>query len=136
MGNHAAQIKLKSGRPWQYLIAIAVIYSFFIHSFFVGLVGAQLVASATDNGLSGFELCLNSDHNAPVPPGDAPDRHAVEHCMLCFGGADVAIAPPPQSPFQYVAFAAGRARHVAGNGRLRQYARYSIARPRGPPPSA
>jgi hypothetical protein len=136
MGNQAAQTKSRPGRPWRRLIAVAVCYSFFIQSFLVGLVGAQLVTSATDSGLPGFELCLNSDHGAPLSRGDVPDRHAVEHCMLCFGGVNVSLAPPLQSPFQHVSFEAGRAWHVADDWCQPQSARYSIARPRGPPHSA
>jgi hypothetical protein len=136
MGNQAAQIGPRSGRPWRRLTAIAVCYSFFIQSFLVGLVGVQLLSNATENGLPGFELCLSSGHAAPLSPSDAPDRHAVEHCMLCFGGTDASIAPPPQSSFQHVSFEAGRVWHVADDWRQPQSARYSIARPRGPPPSA
>jgi hypothetical protein len=136
MGNQATQIKSKSGRPWRRLIAIAVIYSFFIQSLLVGLVGAQIIASATDGGMPGFELCLNSDHGAALPPGNPADRHAVDHCMLCFGDANVSIAPPPQSPFQHVSFEAGRAWHMAADWRQPQSPRYSTARPRGPPSDA
>jgi hypothetical protein len=133
MGDQATQIGTRSGRSSRRLIAIAICYALLIQSFLLGLIGAQLVSPATGNGIPDFELCLSSGHGASPTPDKAPDYHAVQRCTLCLCGADVSLAPLPQSSFLYVSFEAARARQVADDGRLPQSVRYSIARPRGPP---
>jgi len=119
---------------WRLLVAIAVSYFLIVQSLFVGLVGFRSVAA--DSGSPSFELCRITGHDTPLSPGDAPDRHAIEHCMLCCAASDVSIGPPPQSSFCHVIVATARVWHLAGSWRHRQSAQYSIARPRGPPPSA
>jgi hypothetical protein len=136
MGQRAAQMSSRSGRSWRSLIAVAVGYSFLIQSFLVGLAGAHGVATVTDNRMPGFELCLSSGHGAPLTPDKSADRDVAEHCTLCLSGTDVSLAQRPQSPFQYIGFEAGRVWYVADNWREPQSARFSVARPRGPPPSA
>jgi hypothetical protein len=133
MGDQAAHIGTRSGRSWRRLIAMAICHTLLIQTFLLGLIGAQLVSAATGNGMPDFEVCLSSGHGAPPVPDKAPDYHAVQPCALCLCGADVSLAPLPQSSFRYVSFEAGRGRQVADDARQPQSVRYLTARPRGPP---
>jgi hypothetical protein len=124
---------------WRRLTGIVVIYALILQSLLFGFAAAPASALAfADDGLPAFELCQHGPQGAPVSPGDLPGHHGDTHCIFCFAGANNCLgqAPLPLSPSWQVAVTAANAWWPLDDRRVFLPSRYSIARPRGPPPSA
>ena len=81
---------IREGVLWRQLTSCLVIYTLIIQGLLLGFVGAQ--AAAGDNG-SGYELCLNGDHDSPS--GDIPDGQAgSDGCSFCIAAAFHALPVP------------------------------------------
>jgi hypothetical protein len=126
-------------RLWRWLTGIVVIYALILQSLLYGLVAAPVPALASsDGGFPAFELCQHGPDGAPLAPADMPGHHGDAHCIFCFAGTAHYLGPGPLPSSQF-----GRADPKsaslwwpADNRRISILARYSIARPRGPPLSA
>jgi hypothetical protein len=128
-----ARVGAMSERIWRSAIGIIVSYAVAFQSL-VG--GGFLPPSISDEGLSGFELCINGGAAGPALPPDAPRHHGDNHCTLCVVGAYQPLAVPPDSPHQRAEIKSSIVWWPAASWLLPQARRYLIARPRGPPLSA
>jgi hypothetical protein len=124
---------------WRRLTSIVAIYALVLQSLIFGFAAAPAAALASvDGGSPAFELCVHGTDGAPVSPADLPGHHGNTHCIFCFAGGNQYLAqgPLPLSPSWQIDLQAGNALWPADHRRVSILARYSIARPRGPPLSA
>jgi hypothetical protein len=119
-------------RLWRSLTAIAVGYALVIQLLVAGLVGS--VAAGADPATSGFTLCLNG-HADGAPPGDLPLGQSDNCCIFCFAGAHHSLAPSPVAT-PHLGSQLASVFQPASAWQAPGFARYSVARPRGPPSSA
>jgi hypothetical protein len=119
-----------SERIWRSAIGIIVSYAVAFQSIFSG---GLLPPANSDEGLPGFELCINGGAEDPAAPPDAPRQHGDNHCALCLVGADQPLAVPPDFPHQRGEIESSIVWWPAAGWLLPQARRYLIARPRGPP---
>jgi hypothetical protein len=119
-----------SERIWRSVIGIVVSYAIAFQSL-VG--GGSLALSISDEGLSGFELCINGGAEAAALPPDAPRQHGDNHCAFCLVGAYQPLVVPPDSPHQRAEIKSVIVCWPTASWLLPQARRYLIARPRGPP---
>jgi hypothetical protein len=125
-------------RLWRRLTGMVVIYALVLQSLLFGLVAAPASALASGDGFPAFELCQHGPDGAPLAPADMPGHHGDAHCIFCFAGTPHLLGPGPQpsSLFGQTDLKSASLWWPADNRRVSILARYSIARPRGPPLSA
>jgi hypothetical protein len=136
MGIGLNHIRLERRRFWQRLVGAAAIYALIMQPLLLSLIGAQLANASTLDGFSLSQLCLHTTDGSPISPADPHKHPADHHCDLCFAGAFHLLDAPRPIAVQYVRSEIGEVRQSAHLLRLSSFARYSVARPRGPPLSA
>jgi hypothetical protein len=139
MGIKRPQLGLAQWCFWRRLTGIVVICTLILQSLFFGFVAAPTTALASlDDGFPAFELCQHGPQGAPVSPADLPGHHGTTHCVFCFAGTHHYLAPGPLplSLSRQVDLKAENAWWPVDNRHASILSKYSIARPRGPPPSA
>jgi hypothetical protein len=115
------------------LTALAVGYLFLVQTLLVGVAGARVAADAIGQGVPAFELCQHgADQNAPA----APDHHHDGSCVCCLAGAHAQPPLPGHAALRYAPRAHALAWAAAVDRHAPSIVAYSIAHPRGPPPSA
>lgn len=119
---------------WRPLIGIAVAYAVAVQSLLIALGGFAEPAQA-DQSAAAFELCLH-DQTAPGLPAGNPVKSGCTHCIFCFAGAHHALIAPAAVLVQRTQAAIVESSWAINRRALPRLAAYSIARPRGPPPSA
>jgi hypothetical protein len=121
-------------RFWQRLVSAAAIYALIIQPLLLSVAGAQLANAAAIDDVSLSQLCLHATDGSPLAPAD---QHPVgHHCVLCFTGAFHFLDAPRSVTVRYVSSEIGEVEQWAHPLRLSSFARYSVARPRGPPLNA
>jgi hypothetical protein len=128
----------KSERLRRGVIGIVVSYAVAIQSLLVGFAGILQPASA-DESFSAFELChgLNGAQSAPGAPNGVPGHVGGNHCIFCYAGSHLAAgAPPPPRLYHRLDVEIRTVDWTSNTLRLSFSHNYSIAQPRGPPPSA
>ena len=123
-------------RFWRRLVGAAVIYALVMQPLLLAMVGTQLANASTLDELSLSQLCLHTADGSPIAPADQSKHPAEDHCSLCFAGAFHLLDAPRPVAGAYVHPEASKVRQSVRPLRLSSLARYSAARPRGPPLSA
>ena len=136
MGSRPNHASLGTRRFWQRLVGAAAIYALIMQPLLLSLVGAQLAQASALDGFALSQLCQHTTDGSPVSPADQQKHPANHHCALCFTGAFHFLDAPRPITVQHVSSEIGEARQSAHPLRLSSFARYSVARPRGPPLSA
>jgi hypothetical protein len=136
MGIRPNHSSLERRRFWQRLVGAAAIYALIMQPLLLSLIGAQLAQASALDGYSLSQLCLHATDGSPLSPADQQKHPANHHCDLCFTGAFHLLDAPRPIAVQYVSFEICEVRQSARPLRLSSFARYSVARPRGPPLSA
>jgi hypothetical protein len=134
MGIRPTHINLEWRRFWQRLVGAATIYALIMQP--LSLIGDQLANASTPDGFSLSQLCLHATDDSPLSPTDQQKHPADHHCDLCFARAFHLLDAPRPIAVQYIRSEIGEVRQPACPLRLSSFARYSVARPRGPPLSA
>jgi hypothetical protein len=136
MGIRPNHTSLERRRFWQRLVGAAAIYALIMQPLLLSLIGAQLANASALDGFSLSQLCLHATDGSPISPADPHKHPADHHCDICFIGAFHLLDAPRPIAVQYVNSEIGEVRQSAHPLRLSTSARYSVARPRGPPLSA
>ena len=136
MGIRPNHTSLERRRFWQRLVGAAAIYALIMQPLLLSFVSAQLAQASTLDGVSLSQLCLHATDGSPVSPADQQKHPADHHCDLCFAGAFHLLDAPRPIAVQYLSSEIGELLQSAHPLRLSPLARYSVARPRGPPLSA
>jgi hypothetical protein len=136
MGIRLNHTSLERRRFWQRLVGAAAIYALIMQPLLLSFVGAQLAQASTLDGFSLSQFCLHATDSSPLFPADQQKHPADQHCDLCFAGAFHLLDAPRPIVVQYVSSEIGKILQPARPLRLSPFARYSVARPRGPPLSA
>jgi hypothetical protein len=102
----------------------------------LAVVGTQLANAAALEDFSLSQLCLHATDGSPVAPADQTKHPADNHCLLCFSGAFHLLDAPRPVTAASVNPEFSKVRQSAHPLRLSSFSQYSVARPRGPPPSA
>jgi hypothetical protein len=136
MGIRPNHTSLERRRFWQRLVGAAAIYALIMQPLLLSLIGAELANASTLDGFSLSQLCRHATDGNPISPADPHKHPADHHCDLCFAGAFQLLDVPPPIAFPYVRSVIGEVRRSPHPLRLLTSARYSVARPRGPPFSA
>jgi hypothetical protein len=113
-----------------------VIYALMMQPLLLAVVGTQLANAATLDEQSLSQLCQHATDGSPIAPADQSKHPAEDHCSLCFAGAFHLLDAPRPVVFAYVRPEGSKLRQSARPLHLSSFARYSVARPRGPPLSA
>lgn len=135
MRGYATRRHVVSKRLWRPLVSVFVAYAVAIQSMMIGLAGFSMPADARQSAPA-FELCLHDTAGAPTLPNDKPEFPGCTHCIFCFAGAHHAVIGTAPAVFRRVIvgmIVGPSLTDASGPGRL---TRYTIAIPRGPPPSA
>jgi hypothetical protein len=134
--------RLQRRRSWRRLVGAAAIYALILQPLLLSLSGAQLAnasilanASTLDD-FSLSQLCLHETDGNPLPPANQQKHPADHHCDLCFARAFHLLDAARPITAQYIGSEIGTVLQPAHPPRLSTLARYSVARPRGPPLSA
>ena len=133
MGIRPNHTSLERRRFWQRLVGAAAIYALIMQPLLLSFVSAQLAQASTLDGVSLSQLCLHATDGSPVSPADQQKHPADHHCDLCFAGAFHLLDAPRPIAVHYISSEIGEMRQSAQPLRLSPLARYSVARPRGPP---
>jgi hypothetical protein len=131
----AARVSIGTGRFWRPKLAVAVSIALVIQNALVVILAAHLAASAVADAVPGVELCLHSTNNVP-PPVDVPGGHDDQHCLSWCLAAHHSLAATVDVSYRPLALHASGVLSTIVIWRLPLFAKYSIARPRGPPLSA
>ena len=136
MGIRPTHINLERRRFWRRLVSAAAIYALIMQPLLLSLIGDQFANASTLDDLSLSQLCLHATDGSPLSPADQQKHPADHHCDLCFARAFHLLDAPRPITAQYVGSGIGEVLQSAHPLRLSTFARYSVARPRGPPLSA
>ena len=136
MGTGQSRASLGLRRFWRRLVGAAVIYALVMQPLLLAVVGTQLANASTLDEISLSQLCLHTTDGSPTAPADQSKHPAEDHCSLCFAGAFHLLDAPHPVAVAYVHPQASKLRQSTRPLRLSSFARYSVARPRGPPLSA
>ena len=136
MGIRPNHTSLDRRRFWQRLVGAAAIYALIMQPLLLSFVSAQLAQASAPDGLFPSQFCLHATDGGPLSPADPHKHPADHHCDLCFAGAFHLLDAPRPIAVQYISFQIGKVRQSSHPLRLSSFARYSVARPRGPPLSA
>ena len=136
MGIRPNHTSLARRRFWQRLFGAAAIYALIMQPLLLSLISAQLANASTLDGFSLSQLCLHATDGSPISPADPHKHPADHHCDLCFTGAFHLLDAPRPIVVRYVRSEIGEVRQLLQPQHLSASARYSVARPRGPPLSA
>ena len=136
MGIRPNHTSLERRRFWQRLVGAAAIYALIMQPLLLSLVGAQLANASNLDDFSLSQLCQHATDSSPISPADPQKHPADHHCDVCFTGAFHLLDAPQPIALQYVRSEIGEMRQSPHPLRLSTSARYSVARPRGPPLSA
>jgi hypothetical protein len=136
MGIRPTHINLERRRFWQRLVGAAAIYALILQPLLLSLSDAQLANASTLDGFSLSQVCQHAADGSPISPADPRKHPADHHCDLCFARAFHLLDAPRPITAQYVGSEIGELMQSAHPLRLSTFARYSVARPRGPPLSA
>jgi hypothetical protein len=125
----------KSKRFWRGVIGIIVSYAVALQTLFIGFAGS---AQAADKGLSAFELChgLNGVQNTSDSPSGQLGHVVGNHCIFCYAGSNLAVDTSPPRLCHLLNVQVQTVRWPFYIRHLSSSDNYSIAQPRGPPPSA
>jgi hypothetical protein len=121
-------------RFWRSLLSVVVAYAVAIQSLLIAFAGFSLPADAGQNAPA-FELCLHDASGAPDLPANKPDLSGCTHCIFCFAGEQDAVLGGTPAVFHRVTVAVVIAPWLGHTPGLDRLTRYTIANPRGPPPS-
>ena len=121
-------------RYWRAVLSVVVAYAVAIQSLLIVVAGFSLPADADQNAPA-FELCLHNSSGTPEVPASKPDFSDCAHCIFCFAGAQDAVLGGTPAVFHRVTVAVVIARWLGHTPGLDRLTRYTIANPRGPPPS-
>ena len=121
-------------RFWRRLVGAAVIYALAMQPLLLAVVGTQPANASTELSLS--QLCLHATDGSPIAPADQSKHPAEDHCSLCFAGAFHLLDAPRPVAVAQLHPQVSKVRQSACRPRPSPFARYSVARPRGPPLSA
>jgi hypothetical protein len=126
----------KSARLRRSVIGVVVSYAIAIQSIIAGFPGIALAAGA-DESLPAFELChgLNGDQSGPGAPAGLLGRIGGDHCMFCDAGSHIALGAPRLDIYHRVDVDFRTVDWALDRRNLSISYKYSIAQPRGPPPS-
>ena len=113
-----------------------MIYALVMQPVLLAVVGTQLANASTLDERSLSQLCLHTTDGSPIAPADRSKHPAEDHCSLCFAGAFHLLDAPRPVAVAHAGPEVSVARQSARPLRLSLFARYSVARPRGPPLSA
>jgi hypothetical protein len=133
-GQSHAGLELR--RFWRRLVGAAVIYALVMQPLLLAVVGTQPANASTLDELSLSQLCLHATDGSPITPADQSKHPAEDHCSLCFAGAFHLLDAPRLAAVAQVHPEVSKVQQSARPLRLSSFARYSVARPRGPPLSA
>jgi hypothetical protein len=134
MGIWPTHISLERRRFWQRLVGAAAIYALILQPLLLSLSDAQLANSSTLDGFSLSQVCQHAADGSPISPADPQKDPADHHCDLCFARAfHLLDAPRSLINAEYVSLEIRKVLQLAHPLRLSSFARYSVARPRGPP---
>jgi hypothetical protein len=136
MGIRLNHTSLERRRFWQRLVGAAAVYALIMQPLLLSLIGAQLANASNLDGLSLSQLCLHPTNGGPISPANPHEHPADHHCDLCFAGAFYLLDAARPIAVQHVSSEIGEVRQSLHPLRLSPLARYSVARPRGPPLSA
>jgi hypothetical protein len=136
MGIRPAHINLERRRFWRRLVSAAAIYALIMQPLLGSLIGDHLANASTLDDLSLSQLCLHATDGTPLSPADQQKHPADHHCDLCFARAFHLLDTPRPITARYVGSGIGEVPQSAHPLGLSTFARYSVARPRGPPLSA
>jgi hypothetical protein len=136
MGIRPNHTSLDRRRFWQRLVGAAAIYALIMQPLLLSFVSAQLAQASALDDFSLSQFCLHAMDGNPFSPADPHKHPADHHCDLCFAGAFHLLDAPRPIAVQYVSFEISKVRQSSHSLRLSSFARYSVARPRGPPLSA
>jgi hypothetical protein len=121
-------------RFWRMLVSAAAVYALIMQPLLLSVAGAQLANAAAIDDVSLSQICLHGIDGHPLAPAD---QHPVgHHCVLCFAGAFHVLDAPRSVTVRYLSSEIDKVGQWAHPLRLSSFARYSVARPRGPPLSA
>jgi hypothetical protein len=130
-----AKGRVRSVRLWRRVIGVVLSYAVAIQSLFIGFAGSPQPANAYER-LPAFALCVHGPQSAPDSSTGAPGHVSGSHCIFCYAGLHLSLAPSPPSLFHRIATEIGNiGRPVVGQRLFRRH-EFSIAQPRGPPSSA
>jgi hypothetical protein len=136
MGTGQNRVSLGLRRFWRRLVSAAAIYALVMQPLLLSVVGTQFANAAALDDFSLSQLCLHATDGSPVAPADQQKHPARNHCLLCFAGAFHLLDAPRPVTVASVSRKFWKVRQSAHPLRLSSFSRYSVARPRGPPPSA
>lgn len=136
MGIRPNHTSLARRRFWQRLVGAAAIYALIMQPLLLSLISAQLANASNLDGFSLSQLCLHATDGSPISPADPHQHPADHHCDLCFTGAFQLLDAPRPIVVQYIRSEIDEVRQSPPPQHLSTSARYSVARPRGPPLSA
>jgi hypothetical protein len=125
----------KGAHFWRALLSVVVAYVVAAQSLLIAVASFSLPADAGQN-TQVFELCLHDASGAPEVPASKPDLADCTHCILCFAGSHDAVIGTAPAVFHRVNIAVVVVPWACDTSGLRLLTRYTIASPRGPPPSA
>ncbi|MGA7803836.1 hypothetical protein [Bradyrhizobium sp.] len=111
-----------------------MIYALVLQPLLLAFVGVQIAHAAVLDDLPFSQLCLHGTDGSPLAPADQPRHPADQHCAFCFAGAFHLLDGPPPITIAYVSSEICAELQSAQPLRLSWFSRYSVARPRGPPP--
>ena len=136
MGTGRSHAGLGLRRFWRRLVGAAVIYALAMQPLLLAAVGTQPASASTLDELSLSQLCLHATDGSPIAPADQSKHPAGDHCSVCFAGAFHLLDAPRPVAVAHVRPEVSTVRQSVSPLRLPSFARYSVARPRGPPLSA
>jgi hypothetical protein len=136
MGTGLNRASLGLRHFWRRLVSAAAIYALVMQPLLLTAVGSQLANASAIDDLSISQLCLHATDGSPVAPADQSQHPALNHCLLCFAGAFQLLDAPQPVTVSSASGEFSKLRQSAHPLRLSSFSRYSVARPRGPPPSA
>ncbi len=134
MGKRVGSIAcMISGARWRRMfrrmIGVVAVYAIALQSFSAVLVAGPATVAGE---LTPFELCLHQLGDGDSAPADQPGHHGGEHCVFCVAAPHLASVPPPTA-FQPIERTIGQVFWPADRRSPSALARYSVAKPRGPP---
>ncbi len=136
MGTGQSHVGLRPRRIWRRLVGAAVIYALLMQPLLLAMAGIQTAHAAALDEVSLSQLCLHASDGSPIAPDDHTGHPAEDHCPLCFAGAFHLLDAPRPVAVAQLHPEVSKVRQSACRPRLSPFARYSVARPRGPPLSA